>query len=243
MHAHLVMCQIINEKKYLEERIEEAGKELLEQIRKENVEYDYLDERADTKLLFNRVFTMLGEKNIIFQIKEDQLEMAEVIEQFKHTHNSLIRNLVELLDKYYQDVVIKNDTLGYESEEGLRNSQKSKLKSSKYISRNSIRLSSHSINQDSESRKSSTGSEKQIRFYDDPFGKSAKALHTIDGTFLLIFRLFHYQTPGKRRLQLSLPRQKHNYWRSVCDESCWGREHQHRDFRGPEERTGNLQKD
>lgn len=66
----------------------------------------------------------------------------------------------------------------------MKASQKSKLKSNKYISRNSIRLSSHSINQDSDSRKSSTGSEKQIRLSDDPFIKSAKTFHTINGTIL-----------------------------------------------------------
>lgn len=73
MHAHLVICQTVNEKKYLEEHIEESGKELLDQIKKENVEYDFLDERADTKLFFDRVFSTLGEKTIIFQIKEDEL--------------------------------------------------------------------------------------------------------------------------------------------------------------------------
>jgi hypothetical protein len=52
----------------------------------------------------------------------------------------------------------KNYAVGYDSDEGLKASQKSKLKSHKYISRNSIRLSSHSLNQDSDSRKSSTGS-------------------------------------------------------------------------------------
>ncbi len=70
---------------------------LLEQIKKENVEYDFLDERADTKLFFNRVFTTLGERNIIFQIKDDELEMSQVIEQFKLHKNPLIRNTVELL--------------------------------------------------------------------------------------------------------------------------------------------------
>ncbi len=70
---------------------------LLEQIKKENVEYDFLDERADTKLFFNRVFTTLGERNIIFQIKDDELEMSQVIEQFKLNKNPLIRNTVELL--------------------------------------------------------------------------------------------------------------------------------------------------
>ncbi len=70
---------------------------MLEQIKKENVEYDFLDERADTKLFFNRVFTTLGERNIIFQIKDDELEMSQVIEQFKLHKNPMIRNTVELL--------------------------------------------------------------------------------------------------------------------------------------------------
>jgi hypothetical protein len=67
MHAHLVICQTIYEKNYLEDKIIAAGKELLEKIKQEDVEYDYLDERADTKLFFNRVYTMLGEKNVVFQ--------------------------------------------------------------------------------------------------------------------------------------------------------------------------------
>ncbi len=72
------------------------------------MEYDFLDERADTKLFFNRVFTTLGERSIIFQIKEDELEMNEVIEQFRHHKNPLIRNTVELLEKYYQNIITKN---------------------------------------------------------------------------------------------------------------------------------------
>lgn len=89
---------------------------MLEKIKQEDVEYDYLDERADTKLFFNRVYTMLGEKNVVFQAKEDELEMTEVIEQFKHSKDQLIRKTVELLEKYYENVMSKSDPAGYDSD-------------------------------------------------------------------------------------------------------------------------------
>ncbi len=82
--------------------------------------------------------------------------MSEVVEQFKTSHNMMIRRTVELLERYHQNVMMKIDAAGYDSDEGQRKSQKSKLKSHKYISRNSIRLSSNSLNSDS--RMSSTGS-------------------------------------------------------------------------------------
>jgi hypothetical protein len=52
----------------------------------------------------------------------------------------------------------KATAIGYESDEGPRLSQKSKIKTSKFISRNSIKFSSSSLNQDSDGKNSSTGS-------------------------------------------------------------------------------------
>ena len=84
--------------------------------------------------------------------------MGEVVEQFSLSHNGTIKNIVELLKRYHDNVLAKITLQGYDSDDFPRiSSQKSKLKSTKYLSRNSIRLSSNSLNNhDSDSR--STGS-------------------------------------------------------------------------------------
>ena len=111
------------------------------------------------------------------------MEMGEVVEQFSLSHNSTIKSIVDMLKKYHDNVLAKISLQGYDSDDCPRvTSQKSKLKSTKYLSRNSIRLSSNSLNNhDSDSR--STGSEKHIRYIDESFIKSAKNFHTIDGNF------------------------------------------------------------
>lgn len=106
-----------------------------------------------------------------------------MIEQFKNSHNLTIKNIVDLLKRYRDNVLTQIPIQGYESDDYTPKvfSQRSKMKSSKFISRNSIRISSNSLNfQDSDSR--STGSEKLLRVMDESFTKSAKAFHTIDGT-------------------------------------------------------------
>lgn len=42
--------------------------------------------------------------------------MNEVVEQFKSSKNGLIRKTVDLLHKYHQNVMMKNDTAGYDSD-------------------------------------------------------------------------------------------------------------------------------
>ena len=76
MQAHLTVCETIFEKKYLILKLEEIGREIYEKIKIDKVQYDFLDARADKKLFFDRVFIPLGEKKVIFEIKDDEIQIG-----------------------------------------------------------------------------------------------------------------------------------------------------------------------